>query len=54
MLGVEAPVRSKKKAQGNASSVQPMAGLECVAGGVAHQLLHCQVGQERGVSGWGW
>ena len=28
-----------------------MAGLECVAGGVAHLLPHCQVGEERGMSG---
>ena len=28
-----------------------MAGPECVAARVAHRLLPCQVGQERGVSG---
>ena len=44
-------MRSQKKAQGNASRVQPMAGLECVAARVAHRLLHCQVGHERAMSG---
>ena len=28
-----------------------MAGLECVAGGAAHRLPHCQVGEERGMCG---